>query len=119
MKIIDNFLEKVEEDKASIAYLKAKTLSVILVITAFLIFSLMVKNIITESYKEVFVGVIIIILITGVLFIIKKGKVILAGSVITLAILIIESISMFNNLDTSIIPYQFYVFFIVIIERLI
>ncbi len=90
MKILDNFLTKVSSDKSSIKYKKAKTLFVIVSITFILIFLMMIKNFVSGNINPGIVGVFILSSLIVVLFIIKKGKVLLAGSIVTLAILLVE-----------------------------
>jgi len=115
MNLVDYFLKEVTEEKTSIAYLKAKTLGIIVSITTILVFVLMIRNILTKNYTDAIVGVIIILSTTGVLFLIKKGKVALAGSFITLAVLLLEAFSMIASSYTTVMPYEFYVFFILIV----
>ena len=115
MKILDNFLTKVSSDKSSIKYKKAKTLFVIVSITFILIFLMMIKNFVSGNINPGIVGVFILSSLIVVLFIIKKGKVLLAGSIVTLAILLVEIFAMITNPIKTIIPYQYYVFFIMIL----
>jgi len=115
MKILDNFLANTSKDKESIEYKKAKTLAIIVSITIVLISALMIKSFISGYITTGFVGVIIVSLSTAILFIIKSGKTLLAGNIITLAITALEILSMLNNPEKSILPYHFYIFFIMII----
>ncbi len=115
MNILNIFLTKVSSDKSSIKYKKAKTLSIILSITFVLIFIMTVKNLVSGNIPIVIVAVVILILIIVVLFIIQKSKVLLAGSIISLSILLVEILSMFINPYKTILPYQYYVFFVLIL----
>jgi len=115
MKILNYFLSQFGEDKSSIEYKRARALSLILMFTTVLITLLFFHNLTKGLVNEMIVDVVLGGILTGALFMIRKRKEKLAGNILSLAIIILQIAAMFANPYKSIIPYQFYIFFVVIL----
>ncbi len=114
-KLVDYFLINLSDDKSSIRYKRAKAFSLILIFAAGLITLLFFNNLIKGLVNEIIVDIVLFIVITAALFIIKSGKEKLAGNILSLAIIVLQIVAMFANPYKSIIPYQFYIFFVMIL----
>lgn len=116
--LFDGLLKNIVEDKASIAYKKAKTLAVIVVSSIVLVSILVGKIIIVDGITPAMVPFAVLLMLIVMLFVIKSGQYKLAGNIISVSILIIMIYSMFANPKGSSVPYymvgQFYVFFAII-----
>ena len=115
MKLIDNLLKNINTGKTSIEYKKAKTFSIIILTTIFLISILMFINIFSGDIKMAIIGLAIVLLSVISLFIIKKGNPKLAGSIVVLTIILLEILAMFLTSNKTEMPYQYYVFFVLIL----
>ena len=115
MKILNYFLSHYGTDKSSIEYKRAKALSLILMFSITLITLLFFNNLFKGLVNEMIVDIVLSGLLLGALFIIKNGKEKLAGNILSLAIIILQIVAMFANPYKSIIPYQFYIFFLMIL----
>ncbi len=115
MKLIESLLKKISAGKSSIQYKKAKTFSFILLTAFSLVSLLMLINIYSGNTRMAIPDLVINVLIIISLLIVKMGKPQLAGSIVIMSITIVEILGMFLNPNKSEMPYQYYVFFILIL----
>jgi len=117
-RTLNYLLINIEEDKTSIAYKKAKTLCVVLIISLLLVALLISKIIIVDGFIPAIIPIIILFMIMVMLAIIKSGKYQLAGNILSLSLLFIMIFSMIANPKGANIPYflvgHYYVFFVII-----
>ena len=117
--MVKKFLENIKEDKASIAYMKAKILTIILISSFFLVSILVFKILIVDGFTPAVIPMVIMLLLVVLLLIIKSGKAQLAGNILAIAMLIIIIFSMIANPKGANVPYymlgQYYVFFAIIL----
>jgi methyl-accepting chemotaxis protein len=114
-KLLNFFLENLDEEKSSIKYKRTKALSLILIFATILIILLFFNNLLKGLINEMIVDIVLGGLLTGSLFIIKAGKEKTAGNILSLSIIMLQIIAMFANPYKSVIPYQFYIFFVMIL----
>ena len=119
MILLNYFLNDATGDKSNIAYKKGKTLGIILITAIVFMFFSIVKNIIAGKIVAIFAPTAILLTAIVILFIIRKGRYELAGSILSILVLVIEIYSMLANPNGAGIPYflmgQYYAFFIIIL----
>ncbi len=118
-KSMNFFLGNINEDEKSINFLKAKTLIISLISAISLVLIIVLKNLFKGDINGVLIPAAVLIIASGMLIIIQKGKYKLAGNILAYALTIIMVYSMLANTKEADIPYflmgQYYVFFIIII----
>ena len=118
MKTIDNFLENYK-NKSEIEFAKAKLLLIIDVLGMLMISLLFLKNIALESYASIPVNLTVLILTIFMIFVIKAGRQVLAGNIISVFLsLIIAASAIFNLNNAPTFNYfmnGFYIFLFVIV----
>lgn len=114
-RILGLILEKYAENKSSIRYKRTKALSLILFASSILILFLFINNIIKGLFVELVTDIFLLAVLIGAQFIIKSGREKLAGNIISIFITVLVIFAMFVHPVKSVLPYQFYVFFVMII----
>jgi len=115
MRLVDNLLKNINTGKSSIKYKKTFALSIIILATILLISMLIFINIFLGNMKIAMANIVLFLIMIIPLFIIKKGKPKLAGSIVVSIFILIEILAMFLTPNKIEVPFQYYSFFILII----
>jgi len=118
MKTIDELLVNYK-NRTEIERAKAKLLIIIEAVAALLIVLLIIKKAVQGAYSSIMIDAIVLIFIVSTMFIIKKGKLVLAGNMIAIFLSLIMAASAIFNFDNApVFNYfmkEFYIFLFVII----
>jgi hypothetical protein len=118
MKIIDELLVNYK-NRTELERAKAKLLIIIESVAAFLIVLLIIKQVVQGAYSSTIINAIVLIFIVLTIFLIKEGKLVLAGNMMTVFLSLIIAVSAIFNFDHAPIfnffMKEYYIFLFIIV----